>query len=128
MLEKQKAIRQRDLSHLKTQSCPKLSSQHHPLRNNGWIYFLILRNLILKSPKVTMIVIAITVKRQLRHHFGVLQTCHQLEIPDHDLPELVIRNVGLEYISRRAIRLQKYYMRRCHFMGPSVSVQQNVER
>jgi hypothetical protein len=51
-----------------------------------------------------------------------------IELPDHDLLELVIRNVGLEYISRRAIRVQKYYMRRCLFMGPNVCVAQFVER
>ena len=50
------------------------------------------------------------------------------ELPDNDLIELVIRDIGLEYIPRRAIRVQKYYMRRGLFMGPSTSVQQFVER
>jgi hypothetical protein len=30
------------------------------------------------------------------------------EVPDHELIELVLRDVGLEYIPKRAIRLQKY--------------------
>jgi hypothetical protein len=30
--------------------------------------------------------------------------------PDHEMLELVIRDLGLDYISRRAIRMQKYYM------------------
>jgi hypothetical protein len=33
------------------------------------------------------------------------------EVPDNELIELVLRNVGLEYISKRAIHVQKYYMR-----------------
>jgi hypothetical protein len=39
--------------------------------------------------------------------------------------ELVIIKVGLDYISRLTIRVQKY---RCHFMGPYTTVQQFVER
>jgi hypothetical protein len=39
---------------------------------------------------------------------------------DHDLLEQVVRNVGLDYISRCPIRVQKYYMRRFLFMGPNV--------
>jgi hypothetical protein len=33
------------------------------------------------------------------------------EIADNELIELVLRDVGLEYIPKRAIRVQKYYMR-----------------
>jgi hypothetical protein len=40
----------------------------------------------------------------------------------------VLRYVGLEYISKRAIRVQKYYMRRGLYMGLDTSVQQFVER
>jgi hypothetical protein len=35
-----------------------------------------------------------------------------IETTDQELLELVIRDLGLDYISRRAIRVQKYYMRR----------------
>jgi hypothetical protein len=43
--------------------------------------------------------------------------------------ELVNRDIGLDCISRHAIRVQKYYMGRCIFMGPNnTTVQQFVER
>ena len=51
-----------------------------------------------------------------------------IETSDQELLELVIRDLGLDFISRRAIRVQKYYMRRCLFMGPNITVQQFVER
>jgi hypothetical protein len=52
------------------------------------------------------------------------------EIPDNELIELVLREVGLEYIPKRSIRVQKYYMRhpRGLYMGLNTSVQQFVER
>jgi hypothetical protein len=52
------------------------------------------------------------------------------EVPDNELIELVLRDVGLEYIPKRAIRVQKYYMRqpRGLYMGLNTSVQQFVER
>jgi hypothetical protein len=52
------------------------------------------------------------------------------EVPDDELIELVLRDVGLEYIPKRAIRVQKYYMRqpRDLYMGLNTSVQQFVER
>jgi hypothetical protein len=52
------------------------------------------------------------------------------EVPDNELIELVLRDVGLEYISQRVIRVQKYYMRlpRGLYMGLNTSVQQFVER
>jgi hypothetical protein len=46
-----------------------------------------------------------------------------IETTDQELSELVIIEVGLDYISRRAIRVQKYYMRRCLFMGPNITDQ-----
>jgi hypothetical protein len=33
------------------------------------------------------------------------------EVPDNEVIELVLRDVGLEYIPKCAIRVQKYYMR-----------------
>jgi hypothetical protein len=52
------------------------------------------------------------------------------EAPDNELIELVLRDVGLENIPMRAIRVQKYYMRqrRGLYMGLNTSVQQFVER
>jgi hypothetical protein len=51
-------------------------------------------------------------------------------IPDNELIDIVLRDVGLEYISKRIIRVQKYYMRqpRGSYMDLSTSVQQFVER
>jgi hypothetical protein len=42
----------------------------------------------------------------------------------------VLRDVGLEYIPKRAIRVQKYYMRqpRALYMGLNTSLQKFVER
>ena len=50
------------------------------------------------------------------------------ELPDNDLLELVIGDIGLEYIPRLDMHVQIYYMRWGLFMGPSTSVQQFVER
>jgi hypothetical protein len=53
------------------------------------------------------------------------------EVPDNELIELVLRDVGLEYIPKhpkRAICVQKYYMRWVSYMGRNTSVQQFVER
>jgi hypothetical protein len=64
---------------------------------------------------------------QFEYHLRKLLGAEDIELPDHDLLKLVIRDVRLEYISRHAIRVQKYYMRRSLFMQLSVSVQQFVE-
>jgi hypothetical protein len=50
------------------------------------------------------------------------------DVPDNELIELVLRDVGLEYIPKRAIHMQKYYMRGGLYMGLNTSVQQFVER
>jgi hypothetical protein len=47
-------------------------------------------------------------KYYLRKRLGA----EYVELPDAVLLEIVNKNVGFEYISRRAIRVQKYYMRR----------------
>jgi hypothetical protein len=51
------------------------------------------------------------------------------EVPDNELIELVLRDLGLEYIPKRAICVQTYYMRqpRGLHMGLNTSVQQFVE-
>jgi hypothetical protein len=53
-----------------------------------------------------------------------------LEVPDNELIELVLRDVGLEYIPKRAIPVQKYYMRQSRglYVGLNTSLQQYVER
>jgi hypothetical protein len=65
---------------------------------------------------------------QFDYHLNKRVFAEDIELPDHELLELVMRGLGLDYISRRAIRVQKYYMRRCLFMGPTTTVQQFVER
>jgi hypothetical protein len=41
--------------------------------------------------------------------------------------EIVIRDVGLGWISWRSIRVQINYMKRCLFLGPSMSIRKFVE-
>jgi hypothetical protein len=50
--------------------------------------------------------------------------------PDNYVIKLGLRDVGLEYIPKRAIRVQKYYMRQSRdlYMCLNISVQQFVER
>jgi hypothetical protein len=50
------------------------------------------------------------------------------ELPVNDFIEPVCRDVGLEYIPKSAICVQKYYMRRALNTGLNTSVQKNLER
>jgi hypothetical protein len=50
------------------------------------------------------------------------------EVLDNELIGLVLRDVGLEYIPKRTIRVQNYYMRWGLYMGLNTSIQQFVER
>jgi hypothetical protein len=50
------------------------------------------------------------------------------EVPENDIIELVLRDVGLEYIPKCAICVQKYYMRQGLYMGLNTSLQKFVER
>jgi hypothetical protein len=45
------------------------------------------------------------------HHLMRRLEAEDSDVPDNELIELVLRDVGLEYIPNCAIRLQKYYMR-----------------
>jgi hypothetical protein len=64
------------------------------------------------------------------HHLMRRLEAEDSDVPDNELIELVPRDVGLEYITKRAIRMQKYYMRQTRglYMGHNTSVQQFVER
>jgi hypothetical protein len=64
------------------------------------------------------------------HHLMRRLDTEDSEVPDNDFIELVLRDVGSEYIPKRAIRVQKYYMRqpRGLYMVLNTSVQQFVER
>jgi hypothetical protein len=64
------------------------------------------------------------------HHLMRRLEAEDSDDPDNELIELVLRDVGLEYIPKRAIRVQKYHMRQTRdlYMGLNTSVQQYVER
>jgi hypothetical protein len=61
------------------------------------------------------------------HHLMRRLEAEDSEVPDNELIELVLRDVGLEYIPKRAISVQKYYMRQGLYIGLNTSVQQFVE-
>jgi hypothetical protein len=52
------------------------------------------------------------------------------DVPENELIELVLRHLGLQHFPKRAIRVQKYYMRhpRGLYMGLNTSLQQFLER
>jgi hypothetical protein len=64
------------------------------------------------------------------HHLMRRMEAEDSDVPDNELIELVLSDVSLEYITKRAIRVQKYYMRqpKSLYMGLNLSVQQFVER
>jgi hypothetical protein len=49
----------------------------------------------------------------LKSHLMKRLEAEDSEIPENKLIELVLRDVGLEYIPKRAICMQKYYLRQC---------------
>jgi hypothetical protein len=63
------------------------------------------------------------------HHLMRRLEAEDSDVPDNELIELVLRDVGLEYIPKRAICMQKYHMRQSRglYMGLNTSVQQFVE-
>jgi hypothetical protein len=50
------------------------------------------------------------------------------EVPDNVIIEIILRDVGLEYIPKRTICVKKYYMRQSLCLGLHMSVQQFVKR
>jgi hypothetical protein len=62
------------------------------------------------------------------HHLMRRLEAEDSDFPDNECIDLVLRDVGLEYIPKRAIRVQKYYMRRGIYMGLNSSVQKFLER
>jgi hypothetical protein len=64
------------------------------------------------------------------HHLMRRLDAEDSEVPDNELIELVLKDVGLEYMHKPAARVQKYYMRqpRGLYMGLNTHVQQYVER
>jgi hypothetical protein len=51
------------------------------------------------------------------HHRRKKLEAEASELPDNDLLELVLIDVGLEYIPKTEIRVKKYYMQRGLFLG-----------
>jgi hypothetical protein len=45
------------------------------------------------------------------HHLMRRWEAEDSEVPDNELIELVLRDVGLDYIPKRTISVQKYYLR-----------------
>jgi hypothetical protein len=64
------------------------------------------------------------------HHLMRRLEAEDSEVLENELIELVLRDLGLEYIPKHAICIQKYYMRHPKglHMGHNTSVQQFVER
>jgi hypothetical protein len=96
----------------------------------GYCYLELLMPLKEPSDRTTMLCTILKGRALYLFYYHLSKRCigEDIETTDQELLELVIRGVGLDYISRRAIRLQKHYMRRCLFMGPNTTVQQFVER
>jgi hypothetical protein len=61
------------------------------------------------------------------HHLMMRLEAEDSDVPGNELIELILRDVGLEYIPKRAICVKKYYMRQGLYMGLNTSVQQFVE-
>jgi hypothetical protein len=64
------------------------------------------------------------------HHLMRRLEAEDSNVPDNELIERVLRDVGLEYIPKPAIHVKKYYMRqeRGLYIGLNTSVQQFLER
>jgi DNA repair protein RadC len=62
------------------------------------------------------------------HHLMRWLEAGDSDVPDNELIELVLRDVGLEYIPKQAIRVQKYYIRQTRGLHMVInrSVQQFV--
>jgi hypothetical protein len=64
------------------------------------------------------------------HHLRRRVETEDSELPNNKLIESLLRDIGLEYIPKCAIRVQKYYIRlpRGLYMGLNTSAQKFVER
>jgi hypothetical protein len=59
------------------------------------------------------------------HHLMRRLEVEDSDVPENELIELVLRDVGLEYIPKHAICVQKYYMKHLRglYMGLNTSLQ-----
>jgi hypothetical protein len=81
----------------------------------------------MKEPAENTMMFRILLKGQVlsyfEHHLMRRLEAKDSDVPDNELIQLVLRDVSLEYIPKRAIRVQKYYMRQprvyiCVFIPP----------
>jgi hypothetical protein len=99
-------------------------SQEFDIYNGGcpeeWIKWVMafceIENLmLLKEPADKTRIFRTLLKGQafsyFEHHLRKRLEAEELEVPDNELIELVLRDIVLEYIPKRAIRMKKYYMR-----------------
>jgi hypothetical protein len=61
------------------------------------------------------------------HHLRERLEAEDSEIPDNELIELMLRDIGLEYTPKRGIHMQNYYMKLGLYMGLNTSVHNFVE-
>jgi hypothetical protein len=64
---------------------------------------------------------------QFDHHPNKRVCSKDMELLVSESLELVVRDLRLDYISRRTIWIKRYYIMICLFMGPNTTVQQLVE-
>jgi hypothetical protein len=62
------------------------------------------------------------------HHMKKRLDAEDINLPNNELLELVMRDVGLEYIPKSTVQVQKYYMMTGLILGQNVSVRTFVER
>jgi hypothetical protein len=62
------------------------------------------------------------------HHLMSRLEAEGSDVRDNELIELVLRDIGLEYIPKLAMCVKKYYMRWGLYMSLNTSVQQFLER
>jgi hypothetical protein len=80
--------------------------------------------------RMSWVLLKVQALSYFEHHLMRRLEAEYSDVPDNKLIELVLRDVGLEYIPKRAICTQKYYMKqpRSLYMGHNTLVQQCVER
>jgi hypothetical protein len=86
----------------------------------------------LKEPadksKVVMTLLRGQALSYIEHHLKRRLDAEYAELPDNMQLELVLHDVGLEYIPKSAIRVQKYYKRRGLFLAkPLFFVKETIE-
>jgi hypothetical protein len=109
---------------------------HYP---EDWIKWMMafreIENLMLmmepaEKTRMFWILLKVQALSYFEHQIIRMLEAEDSEVPENEIIELVLRDVGLEYIPKRAIRVQKYYMRqpRALYMGLNTSLQKFVER